>query len=101
MRIEVSIEGGFVAAPGLAKPIVLDTASLPPAETEACERLAREAVADAGTAAGRPQPLMRDGRSYRMKVDLDGRSVSLDASDGSMSPAFRQLLKLVRSHGSR
>jgi hypothetical protein len=95
------MEGGFVAAPGLAKPVVLDTASLPPAESEACERLVREAVADAGNAAARPQPLMRDGRSYRMKIELDGRTVSLDTADGAMSPACRQLLKLVRTHGSR
>jgi hypothetical protein len=99
MRVEVATEGGFVAAPGLAKPVVLDTATLPPDEAAACEQLAREVVADAGQP--RPQPLMRDGRSYRVKVELDGRSVSVNAADGAMSPACRQLVKLVRTHGTR
>lgn len=101
MRIEVATEGGFVAAPGLAKPVVLDTATLPPDEAAACEQLAREVVADADTSQAQPPPLMRDGRTYRMKVELDGREVALQAADGAMSHACRQLLKLVRARGSR
>jgi hypothetical protein len=108
MRIEVMTEGGFVSAPGLDKPIVLDSANLPAGECEACENLVREVMAGAG-AAGAPagaasapaQAMMRDGRSYQMKIDFDNRSVSLDASDQAMSPAYRKLLKLVRSYGSR
>lgn len=103
MRIEVSTEGGFVSAPGLDRPLVLESANLPPDECEACEHLVREVVAGSGdgAAAASTQAAMRDGRSYQMRIEFDDRSVSLDASDLSMSPAYRKLLKLVRSHGSR
>jgi hypothetical protein len=105
MRIEVAIEGGFVSAPGLAKPVVLESADLPPVESEACEQLVREVVAETGAGKG-PAPIqafaqMPDGRRYRMKIEVGDRTVSLDASDMAMSPAFRKLLKLVRSHGAR
>jgi len=115
MRIEVAIEGGLVSAPGLEKPIVLESANLPSGEGEACEQLAREVVAGAdaeagaapaqaqmgGQMRGQMRGQVPDGRSYRMKIELGNRTVSLDASDMAMSPAYRKLLKLVRTHGSR
>ncbi|MUI16409.1 hypothetical protein GJV26_28715 [Massilia dura] len=103
MRIELSTEGGFVAAPGLEKPVILDSGSLPPEQCEACEHLVREVVAGAGNSPvqARAAAQVRDGRTYRMKIHLDHQSVSVDASDGAMSPAYRQLVKLVRTHGAR
>jgi hypothetical protein len=105
VRIELTTEGGFVAAPGLEKPVVLESSDLPADECTACEALVREAVADKASGDAPSTPVMRgqvrDGRSYHLKIDIDGRSYSLKASDLAMSPAYRELLKLVRTHGSR
>jgi len=99
MRIEVVTEGGFAALPGLQKPLVLDCAGLPADVATQCDELVRE-LAAAPHATAAPAAL-RDGRRYRVKVESDGQALSLAASDTAMSPAFRALLDLARTHGKR
>lgn len=101
MRIQVLIDGGFVAAPGLAKPIVLDEASLAPPERLECRDLVRAALEN-GRSAARPSPTHApDARNYRIQIDDDDTTHSLTATDIAMSAEFSKLINFVRKHGSR
>lgn len=99
MHIQVSIDGGLVAAPGLAKPIVLDDASLAPSERLECNDLVRAAL-DTGPATAQPSHAP-DARNYRIQIHDDKTTHSLAATDIAMSPAFSKLISFVRKHGSR
>lgn len=99
MRIEVVTEGGFAALPGLQKPLVLDCAALPADVAAQCGELVRElAAAPQVTAA---PAALRDGRRYTIRIESDGQSLSLAASDTAMPPPFHALLDLARTHGRR
>lgn len=103
MRIEVVTEGGFAALPGLQRPLVLDCAGLPADVAAQCDELVqalRHALAAAPHVTAAPAAL-RDGRRYTIQVDSEGQSLSLAASDTAMSPPFRALLDLARTHGRR
>lgn len=99
MRITVMVDGGLVAAPGLAKPINLDDASLQPAERSECQKLVRAAL-ESGHPMAR-ESRMPDARKYRIQIEDDGKTHSLTATDGAISPACADLLNFVREHGSR
>lgn len=99
MRIEVVTEGGFAALPGLQKPLVLDCAGLPADVAAQCGELVQELAAAPHVTAA--PAALRDGRRYTIKVEWEGRTLSLAASDTAMSPAFRALLDLARTHGQR
>lgn len=99
MHIKVWIDGGIVAAPGLAKPFNLDEATLPPeAQTEFGE-LVRAAVAS-----DTPQPgasRTPDARNYRIEINNNNMNHSLVATDTAMPSAYSNLINFVRKHGSR
>lgn len=99
MRIELVTEGGFAALPGLKRPVVLDSATLPQAEAAQCERLARELAAAPVSFA--PPPAMRDGRRYRLTLHCGERPVTCVAADQAMSASFHALLQIVKAHGQR
>lgn len=100
MHIQVFIDGGFVAAPGLAKPIVLDEASLAPAERLEYSDLVRAALEN-GPSSAAPASRMPDARSYRIQIDDDKTTHSLTATDAAMPPAISKLINFVRKHGAR
>ena len=99
MRIEVVTEGGFAALPGLQKPLVLDCADLPAEVAAQCGDLVHELAAAPHVTAA--PAALRDGRRYTIRVETDGQTLSLATSDTAMSPAFRALLELARTHGKR
>lgn len=99
MPIQVWIDGGIVAAPGLAKPINLDEATLPPAEQVECGELVRAAV-ESGNPQPSPSPAP-DARNYRILIDSHGMKRSLVATDTTMPAAYSKLINFVRKHGSR
>lgn len=96
MHIQVFIDGGFVAAPGLAKPIDLDDATLSPPEQAELKQLVRAAREQAKPdSPASPAP---DARNYRIQIDNEP---SLAATDITLPPEYSNLIKFVRKHGSR
>ncbi len=86
MRITFRQEGGIAAFPGLAQPVTIDAAALPPAEAEEFEALLRRKPESSKAAGG-------DRRTYFIEVDEGaGSSRSLLVTD----PVPAELQSLVR-----
>ncbi|HEU4371941.1 MAG TPA: protealysin inhibitor emfourin [Telluria sp.] len=99
MHIQLFIDGGIVAAPGLAKPINLEDAALAQSEQSECKELVRAALANAASNA--PSSRTPDARSYRIQIEDGNTTHSLAASDIAMPPAYSNLINFVRKHGTR
>ncbi len=101
MRIELSIDGGFAAIPGLAKPIVLDTVAATMTSDGELEKLVGAALAEKAqrpTLRAAPLP---DARHYRITVIRDGNKQELSADDPTLPPAFAALMEYVQANGTR
>lgn len=97
MKITLTPMGGLGAI--RRPPRLLDTAQLP----EAVSDRLRNLVAAAKTAA-RPSDApgrVRDGMSYRIKVEDDAQTFEMTQSDGSMSAEFEDLLALIQENTRR
>jgi hypothetical protein len=99
MHIQLFIDGGIVAAPGLAKPINLDDASLAPSEQSECKELVRAALEKANPDARSSHA--PDVRNYRIQIDDNNTTHSLIATDIAMPSAYSSLINFVRKYGSR
>lgn len=89
MRITLRQEGGIAHFPGLARPRVLDTASLPEDDARFVEELV-----DAAKLFSRPEVPVTPGadrRTYHITVERDGESRTLSLQD----PLDRELSALV------
>ena len=102
MRVELATDGGFAAIPGLAKPVLLDAASLSPTQSVELQRLVAAALAEKaqrGSVKAAPVP---DGRSYRFTVvGGDGARHQIEASDPMVPPAFEALMEFAKANGHR
>ena len=75
MRVEWLTDGGIAAFPGLNKPIVVDSADLPPAQARRLEQLVSDAHFFDLPAAPRALPKgAADIRSHTITVEDGGRS---------------------------
>jgi hypothetical protein len=96
MRITFAMSSpGLFYAPGLAEPVVLDLAVLPPAEAARIEALVREAqVLDRPAA---PERLsMPDARCFTLTVEQDGRSRTLDLPEPIADPVLKDLVRCLQ-----
>lgn len=101
MRIELTTDGGFAAIPGLAKPILVDTANLLPELSGELNRLVDSALAEKtphGSVKRSPVP---DGRHYRITIERGGTRDEIEATDPMIPPALDALMKFVRANGRR
>src|SRR5512144_1281012 len=99
MRIELTIGGGFAWIPGLARPLVLDTQSLPPEEAAELHRLCDEAFdAIREQAAARRAPVA-DARSYRIIIETDTGRNEFATADPLAQPVAA-LVAFVRVRAS-
>ncbi len=88
---------GLFYAPGLAEPVVLDLAALPPAEAARIEALVREAhVLDrpaAPESLSRPMP---DARCFTLTIEQGGRSRTLELPEPIADPALKDLVRCLQ-----
>ncbi len=102
MRVELVTDGGFAAIPGLAKPVLLEAASLASTQGAELKRLVAAALAEKaqrGPVKAAPVP---DGRSYRITiVEDDGARHQIEAGDPAVPPAFEALMDFARANGHR
>ncbi len=101
MRVELTIDGGFAYLPGLAKPMVVDTAHLSAAESAQLKRLCAAALAIAGHKAKPPPATLYDARRYHLTIDIDGVKRDIDATDPVNDPALADLIGFVTTVSRR
>jgi hypothetical protein len=101
VRIRFQSDGGLGHFPGLAEPVAIDTAQLPPEEAARIEGLV--GGADFFTRpepTGKPAPGAADLRRYTITVDDDtGRSRTLELTDPVTDPALNSLIDSLRGAG--
>jgi len=96
MRITFAMSSpGLFYAPGLAEPVVLDLAALPPAAAARIEVLVRDArVLDRPAT---PERLsMPDARCFTLTVEQDGRSRTLELPEPIADPALKALVRCLQ-----
>jgi len=96
MRITFAMSStGLFYSPGLAEPMELDLAALPPEEAARIEAL----VHDAGVLdrPATPERLsMPDARCFTLTVEQDGRSRTLDLPEPIADPALKALVRCLQ-----
>jgi hypothetical protein len=101
MRVELVMDGGFAAIPGLAKPVLVEATDLSPERGAELKRLVEAALAEKpprGRAKVAPVP---DGRRYRITIRGDGAAHQIEAADPMVPPAFEALMAFARANGHR
>ena len=99
MRMQVKAEGGFAGPiPGLSKPIILDSDTLPPQEAEEMRQLVA-AAHFFELPAQQPQPQRgADYRTYTISIDNGERHHSVQFTELVADPHLRNLLAFARKH---
>jgi Emfourin len=106
MRITVSMPStGIVFAPGLARPVVIDTDDLPAAVAEKLKRLAEAAqLFEHAEAAPSDAPKqLRDAQEFLITVEAGDKQRTLHVSDpvGAIAnPSLREFVQLVRDQAA-
>ncbi len=94
------MEGGFAHFPGMARPLVVDSARLP-TDAAATLRGLCEAVIAEGTGSATVQASsVEDARSYRLKIDTGSATHELTCVD-PIGQNAADLVAFVKTHGSR
>jgi hypothetical protein len=103
MRVALVTEGGFAAIPGLARPVVVSGQAVAPAECDELRRLVQAVLDEHCGHAAAPSgaSTCADGRTYRMQIDHDNGQDVLVAGDPAVPPAFGELMRFIRQHGTR
>jgi hypothetical protein len=94
MKIELSVEGGFARLPGLAKPVTIDSATLPRGRGAALATLV--AKARFFDAAPPPPPAgARDARAYTIAIDDGARRRALCIAEPIADASMRELVDAI------
>jgi hypothetical protein len=98
VRIQFRSEGGFAHFPGLSKPMIVDTASLPAADAAELEQLVHEArfftrpVQIGGPGAGGA-----DYRTYTISVESAGQSHTIRVIEPVGDSSLQALIDGLRA----
>jgi hypothetical protein len=98
MRVEFTTEGGIAHFPGLSRPVVIDSATLPAEEDAELKRLVEAArFFEQPTAVGAPPPGAADYRQYTITVEDNGRRHTVQLADPVEDPPLQQLLHFLQA----
>lgn len=98
MRITLTTEGGLAFFPGLARPVTLDDATLPPEQSaELRRRIVAADFFNQPPVAGTPPPGAADYRTYTLTIEGADRTNTVRMTDFTQDPALRDLLRYVQS----
>ena len=98
MRINLSIDGGLAAFPGLAKPLAIDCDLLAPDERARLHRLVDRAGVFAGAEPPSPGAHPADARRYTITVDDGARRSTVTVAEPIGNEALRALISQLRTH---
>jgi hypothetical protein len=99
--VELIVDGGFGAFPGLSKPIKLDSVSLSPALAAELQRRFEAAEIETRNRQSGKSDSVPDGRRYHMVIRVGTQRYQIDAADPEIPPAAAALMEFVKAHGSR
>src|SRR5215510_5566119 len=97
MKLELDISGGFASTVTSGR-YEVDVASLPEDVQKQVEELVKGLLAAPRSQAN---PKLRDAMSYELTVVSDAHKESVVAEDGGLSQPMKDLIKLIKSVGSR
>ncbi len=105
MKIRFRMEGGIAFFPGLARPVTVDSDSLPPGEAAQLRALVDaaglfELPAAVPPAAGAPPARGADRREYSIEVEDGDRRHAVRISDPVGAPALSELVRYLRGKAS-
>lgn len=97
MRLTLERFGGLAGLP--AKPLILDTSTLPDAQAQHIESLAQRVLDEgiAPTKAAAPKP---DAVSYELTIEASKKRKSIPFDNAHASDALRELVKAIRAVSS-
>ena len=93
MHITLDIAGGL-APPLMNRRYVIDTAHLTEPHRAALAALIAEVLAQPERP---PNRALRDARSYEIRIATDSGERTLVADDGSVEPAMRRLIEMIKT----
>jgi hypothetical protein len=98
VRIQLQMEGGLAAFPGLSQPVTIDTQKLPEKEAGELERLVHAArFFDRPATAGTPTRGAGDYRQYTITVEEGGRRHTVRLADPVADADLGALLAAVQA----
>jgi hypothetical protein len=98
VRIQFQTEGGIAHFPGLSRPLIVDTTSLPPVECAQLEALVRAAVFfNLPAQVGFPSPKAADYRTYTITVEDAGRLHMIRVTEPVADPSLEALIDALRT----
>lgn len=98
MQIQFSIDGGFAAIPGLARPVTIDVDSLPAAAAGALRAAVAKTDYFARAEAAPAAAGAADMRTYVVTVDDGGRSRTLRIPESDHDPDLAALVGILDEH---
>lgn len=99
--MQVQTEGGFAAIPGLTRPIVLDSDTLPPQEAQEMRQLVTAAhFFDLSAQQPLPQRGAADYRRYTITIDDADKHHSVQFTEPVTDAHLRDLLAFALRHKS-
>lgn len=99
MRLTLERFGGIAALP--AKPLILDTSTLPQAEAEQLEKLAQHVLDERPAAAKKVAAPKPDAVSYELTIEAPKQRTAIPFDHPQASESLRELVKAMRGMGSR
>ena len=97
MKLELEISGGLAPAITSGR-YSLDVATLPEDSQKRVEELVKDLLA---APRPKPNPQLRDAMTYELTVTSDAHQETVVADDGAVSKPMRELIKLMKSAGTR
>jgi hypothetical protein len=102
MRIQFKTEGGFAYIPGLNKPVTIDLDELPEQEADELQQLLQTArFFELPQRLGMPSPKAADMQQYKITVERQEGSHTVQLSDMSDDPHLRKLVDVLKAKTSR
>lgn len=99
MRIQLNVSGGMAYIPGLSRPIIIDSDTLPPQEAEELRRLVDDAhFFDLPPVFNVPAPGAADYRQYTITVEDGKKHHTIQAVDPITDPHLQALLRFLQTH---
>lgn len=99
MRIEFSVDGGIAAFPGLAKPVTIDCATLPAADTAHLRELVHRADFFARPT-HRTSAKAPDTRAYTIAIDDGPQCRTMTVTEPIADTALGDLVAALRAHAN-
>ena len=99
MRVQLKVSGGLAYFPGLSKPIIIDSNTLPAQQANKLKQLLDDvSFFDLPSVINAPPAGAADYRQYTITVDDDGKHHTVLATDLIQDPKLQVLLDYLQTY---